>query len=348
VTAPPSIEIVSQASLKGFNSLSLPSSAEFFCSVTDEHQIQQALDYARDNDLTVTPLGGGSNLVLAGDIAGLVIYLDLKGISCHEFDSDVVHISLAAGENWHKAVEYCLEQGWYGLENLSLIPGNIGAAPIQNIGAYGVELRDYFISLKAIDISTGEVVVMDKQACEFGYRDSIFKQALNNRFLITEVTLALSTRANINIGYPALAEALGVGLGQDASTPKMVSAAVCAIRRAKLPDPEVIPNAGSFFKNPVVGSDALNELLKANKTMPHYPQDQGGAKIPAAWLIDQCEFKGLRSGNVGVHEHQALVLVNFGGTGTELLALAGSIQDAVQERFSIALEIEPRIYGLNE
>lgn len=336
------IEILSSVSLEGRNSLALPGRAEYFCSVTDEQQIAQALDYARTHGLQVTALGGGSNLVLAGDIAGLVIYLDLKGISCVQKQEDTVHIEFAAGENWHQAIEHCLQQGWYGLENLSLIPGNMGAAPIQNIGAYGVELCDCFVALRAIDIATGEPVTMDKLACEFGYRDSIFKHRYKNRYLITQVTLALSVRPRVNIQYPALAEALSA---EHQPSPERVSATVCAIRRAKLPDPAQLPNAGSFFKNPVVAAELLEPLLAANPNMPYYSMPGGGAKIPAAWLIDQAGFKGMRSGNVGVHAHQALVLINLGGTGAELLALANRIQSEVLQQFSIALEIEPRIYG---
>ena len=336
------IEISPQVSLQDRNSLALPACAEYFCSVSDQAKVVEALDYARSQGLQVTALGGGSNLILAGDIAGLVIYVDLQGIRCVHSSRDQVHIEFAAGENWHRAVQYCLQQGWYGLENLSLIPGNMGAAPIQNIGAYGVELCDVFVSLQAIDMTTGQSLVMDKQACEFGYRDSIFKRQHSNRYLITQVTLALSKQPQVNLQYPALAQALAT---VDKPTPQMVSDAVCAIRRAKLPDPDQIANAGSFFKNPVVSSDQLEGLLQSNPQMPYFSLDSGRAKVPAAWLIEQCGFKGQRSGNVGVHQHQALVLVNFGGTGAELLALADNIQSEVQQRFAIALEIEPRIYG---
>ena len=385
MSAVPHLEIIPQFSLQGLNTLALPGHAEFFCSVTDQVQVQQALDYARQNSLPVTALGGGSNMVLAGDIAGLVIHLESTGICCEELDDDLVHVTFAAGENWHQAVIYCLDQGWYGLENLSLIPGNMGAAPIQNIGAYGVELCDLFVSLEAVEISTGRLVVINKADCEFGYRDSIFKQAYENLYLITQVTLALSRVPKVNIHYPALAAALAdQRLDQMAKevlpTPEMVSAAVCSVRRSKLPDPAQIPNAGSFFKNPVVRLELLQKLLESNPGMPHFiqslsnqtnsnqtnsnqphsnqphsnqtppnrehsSQSLASAKIPAAWLIDQCGFRGLRSGNVAVHEHQALVLVNFGGTGTELLGLAAEIQAKVQARFSIALEIEPRVYG---
>lgn len=336
------IEIASNISLQAHNSLALPARAEYFCSVTSEQQIAQALDYSRTKGLQVMALGGGSNLVLAGDIAGLVICMDLKGISCVERLDDTLHIEFAAGENWHQAVEHCLRQGWYGLENLSLIPGNMGAAPIQNIGAYGVELCDVFVSLRAIDIVTGEAVTMDRQACEFGYRESIFKGKYRDRYLITQVTLALSLQPQVNLQYPALAQAL---VAEAQPSPQAVSAAVCAIRSAKLPDPVDIPNAGSFFKNPVVGPQRLEQLLAANPQMPYYQVADDEAKIPAAWLIDQSGFRGMRSGNVGVHQHQALVLVNQGGTGAELLGLAHRIQSEVLERFSVALEIEPRVYG---
>ncbi|MGB2286919.1 MAG: UDP-N-acetylmuramate dehydrogenase [Porticoccaceae bacterium] len=334
-------EIVEQADLQALNSLAVAAQAEFFCSVTTTEQLIQALNFANERQLPVTALGGGSNLVLAGDISGLVIYLDLMGISHQQLTSEQVHVSFAAGENWHSAVEYCLQQGWYGLENLSLIPGNVGAAPIQNIGAYGVELSDVFVRLEAIDTRSGLAVTMDSQACQFGYRDSIFKRSDRNHYLITEVTLALSTVAEVNIEYPALASALE---GTD-PTPASVSDAVCRIRRSKLPDPAVTPNVGSFFKNPIVDKQHLEQLTKDYSALPFYNQQAGDVKIPAAWLIDQCGYLGARVGDVGVHEKHALVLVNFGGSGAEILQLAAEIQAAVKARFDIALEIEPRIYG---
>jgi len=341
VTILQGLEISEQADLQAFNSLAVSARAEFFCTVATTEQLLQALAYASERQLAVTALGGGSNLVLAGDISGLVIYLGLSGISHQHLGSGQINVSFAAGENWHRAVQYCLQQGWYGLENLSLIPGNVGAAPIQNIGAYGVELCDVFVSLKAIDTHSGEEVVMDKQACQFGYRDSIFKQAETNRYLITEVTLALSTTADVNIEYPALASALQ---GTE-PTPKSVSAAVCHIRREKLPDPAVTPNVGSFFKNPVIGKALFERLLDQHSAMPHFNQEDKGIKIPAAWLIDQCGYLGFRVGNVGVHEKHALVLVNFGGSGADILQLAAQIQAAVAAKFDIELEIEPRVYG---
>ena len=336
------LEIKENASLQHLNSLALPAYAEYFCSVTDTNQIQQALVFAADKDLRITPMGGGSNMVIAGDIQGLVLHLDLKGISSKPVADNQVEVTFAAGENWHEMVQYCLQQGWYGLENLSLIPGNMGAAPIQNIGAYGVELCDLFVSLQAIEISTGELIELDNKQCEFGYRDSIFKQAYKDRFLITHVCLRLSTQPIAQIQYPALADAIG----DRTLTPELISETVCRIRQQKLPDPAQLPNAGSFFKNPLVTESGLSRLESNGSQSPRYPQADGTYKIPAAWLIDQCCFRGQRRGEVGVHEHQALVLVNYGGTGAQLLALATEIQDAVSAKFGIALEIEPRLYGV--
>ncbi|MDB4322034.1 UDP-N-acetylmuramate dehydrogenase [bacterium] len=336
------LEIKENASLQGLNSLALPAYAEYFCSVSGISQIQQALAFAREKGLQVTPLGGGSNMVIAGDIQGLVLHLDLKGMSSKPVANDQIEVTFAAGENWHEMVQLCLQQGWYGLENLSLIPGNMGAAPIQNIGAYGVELCDLFVSLQAIEISTGELIELNNKQCEFGYRDSIFKQAYKDRFLVTHVCLRLSTQPRAQIQYPALADAIG----DRTPTPELISETVCRIRQQKLPDPAMLPNAGSFFKNPLVPVSGLDRLQANGIQSPRYAQLDGTYKIPAAWLIDQCGFRGQRRGNVGVHEHQALVLVNYGGTGNQLLALATEIQDAVFAKFGIALEIEPRLYGV--
>ena len=337
-----SVEIKQHHCLQDLNSLALPAMAEYFCSASDIEESRQALTFARRLSLAVTPLGGGSNMVFAGDLPGLVLHLNLKGISHRPSGQDQVEVTFAAGENWHQMVKYCTTRGWYGLENLSLIPGNMGAAPIQNIGAYGVELCDVFVSLEALEIATGDVVILDRQQCEFGYRDSIFKRAYRDRYLITAITLRLSTQPLVTITYPALAEVLTAA----APTPQQVGQAVCRIRQQKLPDPEVLPNAGSFFKNPIVGESVLTSLHSNGSDAPYYRQVDGSYKVPAAWLIDQCGFRGQRRGLVGVHEHQALVLINYGGTGTDLLALAAEIQSAVSERFAIALEIEPRLYGL--
>ena len=335
------LNIKRQAPLQDLNSLALPACAEYFCSVTNVAEIQQALAFAKANSLQVTPLGGGSNMVIAGDIKGLVVHLNLRGISSVPVNNNQVEVTFAAGENWHQMVQYSLQQCWYGLENLSLIPGNMGAAPIQNIGAYGVELCDLFVSLQAIDIDTGETLELDREQCEFGYRDSIFKQAYKDRYLITHVCLRLFKQPNIHIQYPALAQALG----DRTPTPELVGETVCRIRQQKLPDPVQLPNAGSFFKNPIVAESALERLQSHGDRAPYYLQPDGRYKIAAAWLIDQCGFRGQSRGAVGVHEHQALVLINCGGTGAELMALAAEIQNAVAVKFGIELEIEPRLYG---
>ena len=340
--------------LQAYNSLRLPASAEYFSAVNTEQELFAALDYARQQSLRVTPLGGGSNLVLVGDLQGLVIKLDIRGISSRQ-QADRVEVTFAAGENWHRSVMDCLDRGWYGLENLSLIPGTVGAAPIQNIGAYGVELADLFVSLRAVEIASGELRTFDAEACQFGYRDSIFKGALKDQFIILDVTLRLSTEPSINISYPALhqtateAGLLVNGSPSDKLTPQLVSELVCQIRSSKLPDPAEIPNAGSFFKNPLVSSAHAHRLLQCYPQMPTFSQSDGQVKIPAAWLIDQCGFKGVSRGAVSVHKHQALVLTHnpnmSGGDGSQLLALAAELQDAVEQHFSIRLETEPRIYG---
>ena len=338
-------------SLQPLNSLALPAYAEYFCSVTDQQQLLAALDYAREHQLQVTPLGGGSNLVLAGDISGLVIALNSKGLS-YSHNGDWVEVCFAAGENWHQGVLTTLQRGWYGMENLSLIPGNMGAAPIQNIGAYGVELADLFVSLRAVEIATGRLCVFDKAACQFGYRDSLFKNAARDQYIILDITLRLGTSPAVNISYPALKTAVAEAGLENNLTPQAVSELVCQIRQQKLPDPAIIPNAGSFFKNPVIADSAVTELHNRYPQMPTYSQPRQQCKIPAAWLIDQCGFKGARRGSLGVHQHQALVLVNHlgegSGSGEQLLELADEICAAVWQRFSIRLEIEPRVYGLSE
>ncbi len=343
--------IEQHVSLQPLNSLALPAYAEYFCSITDQQQLLTALDYAREHQLGVTPLGGGSNLVLAGNIRGLVIAVNNKGYSYSQTE-DLIEVTFAAGENWHQAVISTLQRGWFGMENLSLIPGNMGAAPIQNIGAYGVELSDLFVSLRAVEIATGKLCEFDRAACQFGYRDSLFKNAVRDQYIIVDITLRLSTIPAINISYPGLKTALAeAGLEGD-PTPQIISQLVCQIRQQKLPDPALIPNAGSFFKNPVIDDSAVAELHRRYPQMPTYSLPRQQSKIPAAWLIDQCGFKGAMRGSLGVHKNQALVLVNYldkpGGTGEQLLALADEICQAVWQRFSIRLEIEPRVYGSSE
>lgn len=338
------LNIQQQVPLLKYNTLALPSIAEYFCKVSSDNELQEALYWARQKNLPITLLGGGSNVVLARDLAGLVIHIAIPGIELvSEHDQTEKIIRVGAGEDWHQLVLYTLEQGWYGLENLSLIPGLSGAAPIQNIGAYGVELSDRFHSLEAIELSSGESIIMTLNDCQFGYRDSFFKQAGRDQYVITAVNLQLSTEANLCLEYPALQQYLETEKLASV-TPKQVSDAVCAIRRSKLPDPAEIANAGSFFKNPVICSEQVEKLKQQYSQMVSYEQAGGRKKLAAGWLVEQAGWKGITRSGVGVHDGQALVLVNYHGTGKDLLSLAGDIQASVLDKFGITLEIEPRVY----
>lgn len=339
-----SLHIEQGMSLKKYNTLALQARAEYFCSVHSMSELQEAIEFASQRDLEVMPLGGGSNIVLGGNIQGLVIHVNLLGTEVGNHNNNHVDITFGAGENWHQTVLYSLNQKWYGIENLSLIPGNVGAAPIQNIGAYGVELSEVFVALFALDVRSGEIVVLDLKDCQFAYRDSVFKHAMRDRYIITSVTLRLGKEPRVRIDYPALAEALQ---GEENITPERVSEAVCAIRRSKLPDPAQIPNAGSFFKNPMISREHYQVLTGQYPTLPSYRPLNGSIHVPAAWLIENCGFKGIQRGAVGVHDRQALVLVNYGNAyGHELLELADEISIAVKREFDIKLEMEPRLYGV--
>ena len=340
------LDIQAAVSLQPYNTLSLPATAEFFCHIHTREDLFEALEWARLKNIPVTPLGGGSNLVLVDDLPGLVLQIAIPGIALAAGSElgEQRNVHIGAGENWHQLVLHTLEKGWYGLENLSLIPGLAGAAPIQNIGAYGIELSELFHSLEAVHLPTGELHTMQADDCHFGYRDSLFKQAGRNQYVITAITLSLSARPHLRLTYPALLQALE---GGDAAslTPAMVSAAVCEVRRSKLPDPARLPNTGSFFKNPVVTEDQATTLRQQFPDIVCYPQADGTVKLAAGWLVEQAGWRGVMRDRVGVHDRQSLVLVNFGGgTGAQLLALAEEISDSVQQKFAVALEIEPTIY----
>lgn len=346
------MNIRADVSLQSLNTLALPGCAEFFSRVSSNDELAEALAYARANKLRVTVLGGGSNVVLASDISGLVIQIATRGIErCEQgSNSKTAHWTAAAGENWHQFVQHTLAEKSYGLENLSLIPGLVGAAPIQNIGAYGLEICEHFVSLQALEINTGNTVSFSKSDCQFGYRDSVFKQSAAGQFVITSVTLALSEQPNVDISYPALAAALSAtstpGKPQEAFKPQQVSEAVCRIRQQKLPDPAVQPNAGSFFKNPVISRDRWQQLQVQYPQLPGYPQPDGSVKLPAAWLIDQAGWKGAAGPGCGVHSEHALVLVNSGAcSGRQLLQLARDIIVDIERRFGILLVIEPQVLG---
>lgn len=297
-------------------------------------------------------LGGGSNVVLTGDFPGLLLKVELRGKERLGEDADAVYVRAAAGENWHDFVQWTLAQGWPGLENLSLIPGTVGAAPIQNIGAYGLEAGELLHEVEAIDLADGSPRRFDHAACRFGYRDSVFKQQgwhLDGRLLITAVTFRLPKRWQPRTGYADVAKELAersVVTPTPTPTPTDIAAAVIAIRQRKLPDPAVLPNAGSFFKNPVVDAATAARLAAAHGSLPNYPQPDGTVKLAAGWLIEQAGWKGRSLGPVGMYEKQALILVNHGGaTGADVQALTAAVQADVQQRFGVALEAEPVFIG---
>jgi UDP-N-acetylmuramate dehydrogenase len=309
--------------------------------VTAVEQLRAAL---ADPVLAAMPrlvLGGGSNLLLTGDFPGLVLHMRGQGIAIVGENAGATLVRAAAGENWHGLVQWTLAHGLGGMENLSLIPGSVGASPIQNIGAYGSELKDCFHSLTAFDFDTGELLTLDRAACEFGYRDSVFKHRLRDRAVILDVTFALPRAWQPNLRYAELAQEVAAR-GLAAPRPADISEAVIAIRQRKLPDPAVIGNAGSFFKNPVVSSSQRDALLAAHPQLVSYAQGDGSYKLAAGWLIDQCGWKGRTMGAAGVYEKQALVLVNRGqARGADVVALATAIRRDVERRFGVMLEPEP-------
>lgn len=297
-----------------------------------------------DHVLSALPrlvLGGGSNIVLTRDFPGLVMHMEMKGMDVVAENDDFTLVRAAAGENWHQFVLWTLDHALGGLENLSLIPGSVGAAPIQNIGAYGVEAKDYVHSLRAYDFGTGNITTLNNADCRFGYRDSIFKQGLQGRMIVLDVTFALPKRWQANVGYAEVARKLEES-GVSAPCSRDISEAVIAIRTAKLPDPTIIGNAGSFFKNPIVTTRQRDALCRACPGLVSYRQSESEYKLAAGWLIDQCGWKGQTRGAVGVYEKQALVLVNLGGaTGADIVRLANTIQADVLDRFGVQLEAEP-------
>lgn len=325
--------------LKNHNTFGIDVEAKYFYEIDRIEQLQTLAGTPEWNEKKLI-LGGGSNLLFTQNFDGLVIKNKLKGIAVIDEYGDDIFVKVSAGENWHQLVMYCVGHNYGGIENLSLIPGTVGAAPIQNIGAYGVELKDVLLSLNAIKLSTGELMTFKNEHCHFGYRDSIFKNSHKNQYVITDVILKLHKNHQPNTSYSSLQEMLK---HMNITKPdiKIVSDAVIRIRNSKLPDPKVIGNAGSFFKNPVVDEKTFLNLQKQHPNIPHHQTDTGDVKLSAAWLVDQCGFKGKRVGSAGVHEHQALVLVNHGDAkGSEIKSLSDEIQRTVQEKFSITLTPE--------
>lgn len=333
-------------SLATLNTLAVDVKAKYYWPISGEAELMAALDWYQELHpelaLPLLVLGGGSNIVLQDDFPGLVLHMQNHGFKVLKTGQASVRIEVQAGQIWHELVEQCCQLGYHGLENLALIPGNVGAAPIQNIGAYGVELKDSFISLKAFNLAANDFEVLNAEQCQFGYRESVFKQVGQPARVICSVVLELSLQPQLNLSYPGLQQALA---RFEQPSPKQLFDAVCELRRSKLPDPAELANVGSFFKNPVIDAAQLAQLQQQYPAVVNYPAANGCYKIAAGWLIDQAGWKGKRQGGVGVHQHQALVLVNFNaGSGSEILQLAKMIQQDIYAKFSISLEIEPRVY----
>lgn len=338
-----SLQVQREVSLKPFNTFGVDVRARLFAEAHSDADVREALAYAAQQDVPLLVIGGGSNLLLTGDIQSLVLRMASRGIRILSDDGSRVIIEAEAGEPWHPFVQHTLAQGLSGLENLSLIPGTVGAAPMQNIGAYGVEIKDVFAGLTALDRQTGELRDFNLGECNFAYRDSLFKQQ-PGRWLILRVRFALNRVEHLHLEYGPVRQRL-TEQGVDQPTATDVSRAICSIRNEKLPDPAVLGNAGSFFKNPLVSAALVEQLKGQYPDLVAYAQADGQMKLAAGWLIERAGWKGFRDADAGVHKAQALVLVNYGeATGLQLLNLAQRIQKDIAERFHVDLEMEPNQY----
>ncbi|MBC7940762.1 MAG: UDP-N-acetylmuramate dehydrogenase [Chitinophagaceae bacterium] len=338
------LQIQQRASLREHNTFGLPAVAATLVRVTSDADVRRVVDHPEYGLAPKFILGGGSNVVLTRDIAAVVLKIEIMGRRLVHEGPEAWVVEAGAGENWHEVVAWTLGMGWPGLENLALIPGSVGGAPVQNIGAYGVELKDRFHSLDAVDLVTGRSVMLSAAECHFGYRDSVFKGLLAGKSVITRVRFRLPRPWQPVLGYLELERKM-LETGNPAPDARTVFDWVCSIRRAKLPDPAVIGNAGSFFKNPVVSQEQCRDIIGRDPEIVHYPLPDGTVKLAAGWLIDACGWKGKTVGRAGVYERQALVLVNRGGAhGAEVVTLARAIQESVYGRFGIRLEPEPIIY----
>jgi UDP-N-acetylmuramate dehydrogenase len=335
--------ISGNVSLKNFNTFQIEQSCRFFGSVQKEEELLAALRFAAESGWKTLILGGGSNLLLTADFDGLVLKIDNRGIAKLEEKPDAVLLRVAAGENWHDFVCHCLKHQWFGLENLSLIPGSVGAAPMQNIGAYGVESGNRIRAIRYFHSEKQAFETISGNDCRFGYRESIFKHELRGKAIIWKVDFELSLLPEVSVGYGdirAVLERKGIA----SPSPSDVSAAVIEIRQSKLPDPAVLGNAGSFFKNPVIPASHYEKLKAQWPEIPSYPAADGLVKVPAGWLIEKAGWKGFREGPCGVHEKQALVLVNYGGAeGRDILRLAEKIMDDIETKTGIRLQPEVNI-----
>ncbi|WP_336516501.1 UDP-N-acetylmuramate dehydrogenase [Pollutibacter soli] len=342
------MQIQENISLKNYNSFGLDVNAKYFSVFTDIPSLAELLETGRhpfttERSRRLLILGGGSNMLLTNDFNGLVIKNNIPGIRKTAEDEQHVYVTVGAGENWHETVMHCIDMGWGGLENLALIPGNTGASPMQNIGAYGVEIKDHFYQLEAWDIEDKKTVIFTAAECEFGYRESVFKGRLKNRFVITSVSFRLDKNPAFHITYGAIREELERQGVQDLSI-RAIADAVISIRRSKLPDPAVIGNAGSFFKNPEIPASQFEELKSVYPEIVGYPLPGAMVKLAAGWLIEKAGWKGYREGDAGCHAKQALVLVNYGNaSGHEILKLSDKISESVREKFGVHLQKEVNV-----
>tara|TARA_B100000787_G_scaffold42311_1_gene30082 strand:- start:171 stop:1178 length:1008 start_codon:yes stop_codon:yes gene_type:complete len=334
------LKIQQNISLKEYNTFGIAANAKRFISVSSVYELQQLLKTEKE----VFLLSGGSNMLLTKDIDMLVVHLNITGVSIDTEDDKHVYLTVNAGEDWHEFVLWCIANDYGGIENLSLIPGNVGTCPIQNIGAYGVEVKDTITKVEGLEVATGKLVSFSNEDCKFGYRNSIFKNTHKGKIVLTSVGFKLTKKDHqLNTSYGAIKTELA-SRKVIKPTLKDVSDAVIAIRKSKLPDPKEIGNSGSFFKNPVISKKQFLEIQKVHANMPNYIVSENEIKIPAGWLVEQSGFKGKRFGDAGVHEKQALVLVNFGNaSGQDILELAKKIQITVFSKFQISLEIEVNI-----
>jgi UDP-N-acetylmuramate dehydrogenase len=337
------MKITQNSPLAAYNTFGVSAFAKYFVEISNVSELKEIL---ADSDLLVQPkliLGGGSNLLFTKDFNGLVIKNNLKGIELVKSTENHFYVKAGAGENWHQFVLYCINNNYAGVENLSLIPGNVGASPMQNIGAYGVEIKDVFDSLEALNIETGEIQTFSHSECKFGYRESVFKNEFKGQFIIISVTFKLNRNPKFNTSYGAIEDKLQA-MGISELSLKAVSDAVIRIRSSKLPDPSKIGNAGSFFKNPVVDALSFSKIKENFPEIPAYPQPDGTTKLAAGWLIEKAGLKGYRMGDAGIHEKQALVIVNYGNaSGNELYELSSHVLKTVHEKFGIQLEREVNI-----
>ena len=334
------LDIKANASLKTYNTMAVPAQAQCLVTINEIGELKEALKYAEENQLKTLILGEGSNTIFSTDYSGLVILNRIKGIEVLDEQSDSVKLKVASGENWHDFVKYTLQKKWNGLENLALIPGLVGAAPIQNIGAYGVEIKDHLVAVQYLDLQSKQLIDLNLAECEFAYRDSIFKRSLFNKTVICSITLNLEKNDLVNLSYPVLKNYFA---SNKAPTAQQVFDAVCEIRNNKLPNPSKIPNTGSFFKNPIVSANKHSELKSKYPDLPSFVIGNN-YKLAAAWMIETLGWKDKTIDNVCVHKTQALVITNpLSSSGQNVLNFAYAIQSEVNEEFDVSLEIEPRL-----